>query len=573
MNDSFTRRLSPLQLVLGSFLVGFICIAARLIHLQIISQTALLYRSKRNYLRCKQIPSPRGSIYDRNGILLATNRPIVRLVWQGSGNRQLSDTQQQDLIHLGSLLGTSWDETDIKSTESRRQSSMLLDDISFDQLSIILEQFPDHTNIMLETHFQRYYPHQHLAAHILGYISDITNNQTGVMGLEKACNATLCGIHGQVLTTINSYGQSLSQQEVLQARNGGDIHTTLDITLQQCAEQAFPEGSAGTFIVMEATTGALRAVLSRPSFDPNIFLSSISIDEWTGLTKASTFLNRAFCAAYPPASLFKLVTITAALDTHLISQYESWYCPGYSLFHGRQYGCMHRKQHGFVAIDESLSKSCNIPFFEIAKSIKINTLAHYAHMLGLGISTHNVIGEKSGLIPTTQWKQSTFHEPWWPGETLSVAIGQSFTLVTPIQMCRMMGTVCQGYTVMPHLIDNRQIEKVVPPINPQVFALLRQALKGTANTGTGQILRSLHHMNIYAKTGTAQTCALKEDPTTGETDPATRAHGWFAAQVTYKDQPPLILVILLEHAGSSKVTTRVAKDFLMRYKRQVDAME
>jgi penicillin-binding protein 2 len=564
-------QLSSLRTFIIVLLVLFSIIIGRLLYLQIYTSLSLLYRSKHNYVRYESILSPRGAILDCKGRQLATNRPIISLIWQGTGNRRLSSSQKQSIDQLLNLLALDCKISDLERQERQRRKYTFIEELTFNQLGIIMEQFPDHTNIRCETRMQRYYPGNQLACHVLGYITlaahQIGSSQrSGVMGLECAFDVVLRGIPGQMLTTINSCGHHISQQELNRALAGETVRTTIDIDYQTIAEECFPKEERGVILMMEAATGALRVVLSRPGFDPNLFTHSVAKADWQGLLDNQAFLNRAFSACYPPASLFKLVTMIAALDTHIITPTEMWYCPGYTVFAGRPYACMNRRVHGYVTIEDAISKSCNIPFYEIACKVKINTLASYAQWLGLGASTNNIIGDKAGLIPTTHWKYMRYGEPWWPGETLSASIGQSYNLITPLQACRMVGTICQGYRVIPFLIEGHPIERVVPSISITILERIKQAMRHAAQEGTGQALKNLPMM-IYAKTGTAQTRSLSQSALV-PSDPDS--HAWFAAHVAYQDNEPFVLVVLLERAYTSRKAVEVAKNFLLSYKTLCD---
>jgi penicillin-binding protein 2 len=557
---------------------AFVIIVIRLFYLQISTSLALFYRSKRNYLRYEAIVSPRGSLCDRYGRQLATNRPIVSLVWHGTGNRYLTPSQLGAVEKLNSLGIITCDSQELAVKERQRRKYMLVEELSFNQLSVLMEQFPEHANVKCETRMQRYYPQGSLACHVLGYISLAAEKAgnahcVGVMGLERAFDSLLRGVPGQMLTTINSCGHCISQQELQQALGGEAIYTTIDSDYQRIAEDCFPEHERGAIIVMEATTGALRVVVSRPGFDPNLFTRKMSSPEWQGLVEEQAFLNRAFSACYPPASLFKLVTMIAALDTGIIGSHERWYCPGYAIFAGRPYRCMNRDGHGHVTIEDAIGRSCNIPFYDIASKLKINTLAVYAQCLGLGTPTNSVIGEKIGLIPTTQWKYERFREQWWPGESLSASIGQSYNLITPAQAARMIAAVCEGYRVAPFLLKGHTVERVAVPINPAVLERIKESMLRVAREGTGKALKHLK-MRLYAKTGTAQTRNLSSQASTTLTDEQRQrdSHAWFAAHVTYKQDTPFVIVVLLEHAGSSRHAVQVAKKFLEAYQKLVDGL-
>jgi penicillin-binding protein 2 len=570
MNKSNAPIAFHFKPLIMALFIAFGCVIARLVHLQLITSLKLFQQSRRNYLRYAHVASPRGNIFDCHGTLIATNRPLIRLVWQGTGNRVLSAKQEETITFLKSMVDFSEESVHaLKKAERKRSSCVIQEQLSFHALGILLEKFPEHANLALETHFQRFYPFGTSACHTLGYINDISRGQHGIMGLEKICNSLLQGVSGQLLTTINSFGHTLSREEIQRTLMGDNVYTTLDMHLHQLAEEAFPADASGALIVMEATTGALRVVVSRPAFDPNIFIAPISSASWQQLMEQKALLNRAFSACYPPASLFKLVTLTAALDTGIISPQDTWHCLGYTTFRGRSYSCNDQLAHGTVTIEQALAKSCNLPLFEIGRKIKINTLAQYAHWLCLGAKTNDMLGDKQGLIPTAQWKQQLFGEPWWPGETLSATIGQSFILVTPLQICRMIGAICQGYAVTPHLLATTPVERVPSPISSNILQIIKQYMRQVVLSGTGKSINVLQEMHVYAKTGTAQVCALRA-PGGAPLAPHEQPHAWFAAHITYKQHEPIVLVIILEHAGSSRVALGVAKKFLAQYQKYVD---
>lgn len=542
-------------------IIIFIVITARLFYLQVQLNTFFFYRGQRNFLRYERVASPRGNIYDRNHILLATNRPITSLYWQGSGKSTFDDQQRAVLMLLETILNFPLlQDADLQYAERRYKRFMLAEELHFEQLSVLLEQFPCHANIVLNTHFKRCYPHQTVACHVLGHLQSMQDESGGKMGLEKMLEDTLRGSAGTTIATINSSGKRLDGQEVRKALAGDDVHTTLDFNLQTIAERVFPPQFPGALLIMNPRDGALNVMLSRPSFDPNMFLQPISQDEWQALQDKRPFLNRIF-EVYPPASPFKLIVLTAAIEHDLIDTESTWYCSGSIDFCGRIYHCNNTKGHGRLTLKQALAKSCNIPFFEIAKKIKIDILAEYAHKFGFGQPTHCLFPEKTGLVPNAQWKRLTFRERWFPGETLSAAIGQGYYLASPLQMARLISAICEGYLVRPRILLEEPIEITPLDISYEVRMFLKKALKQVVKKGSGQSLRTLKDLKIFAKTGTAQVCSLEKR----EEGRQFLEHGWLLAHIQYKDYEPFTLVILLEHASSSRVSTSVAKQFLKQY--------
>jgi penicillin-binding protein 2 len=559
-------RLKVIPWIIG---VAFLLIVLRLFYLQVQSSLALFLLSKRNCFRFEKITPPRGNILDCHGNLIATNRPMHQLVWKGSGNRTFDDEQLRIIATLRDLLAVDLQQDrEFIKAEYQGKTFTIATEINFEHLSYILEQFPNHKNLAIQTGFKRYYPHGHTACHILGYLSGMSYEPTGRMGLEKIFDEALRGTPGQRLTTINSVGRHLRQEEIQKALSGDNLQTTLSIDLHKIAEKSFPQEYTGVLLAMDAKTGAIRVMLSQPTFDPNIFLEPVSHEQWQGLQQNRPFINRILSGCYPPASLFKLVTLITALEQGIINEDTLWHCRGSIEFCKRSYHCKNRTGHGLITTQEALAKSCNIPFYEIGKRIKIDTLAHYAHIVGLGTKASNLLPEKLGLIPTSYWKRTTLGKPWWPGETVLACIGQGPIEVTPLQIARMIGAIGEGFTVIPRILESEPIEQHAVPISKKTLNFMRNCMESTIRQGTGQRLNRLKNFKLYGKSGTAQVRAFAKG-STGNGD----EHGWFAAHSTYKDNSPLVLIVLVEGVGSSSFATEIAKNFLQSYANYIDGID
>ncbi len=554
-----------------ALVVGLLIIVGRLFQLQIMLRSDLYAKSQKNFLRVETIAPLRGNILDRNNQLIATNRPTTNIYWQGTGSVKFTQTQLQTVSLIETIIGKPLQNNQeffdqLRHAERRYQKLLLAEDIPFEQLSQIVERLADQKNIIISTHFKRYYPFKSFASHLLGYLSRMDMEMYGKMGLEKMCESTLKGENGQKVKTINSIGRNLSETEVKKALPGQNITTTLDISLQTIVEKVFPEEFTGTFIIMDPQDGDIVALLSRPNFDPALFLEPIQDDDWRTLQEKQPFLNRAFNACYPPGSIFKLVTVSAMLETNIIQQESCWNCRGFSEFSGRQYWCNNRNGHGLLNVEQSLAHSCNIMFYETAKKISIDLFTDYAHRFGLGHKTDIIFAEKEGLIPSSAWKKRVKHEKWWPGETLSVAIGQSYLLVTPIQIARMISSIFTGFLVTPRVLMEEEVIKQPVGISAETRKFLQQSMYRVVNQGTGQRVKQIKDIKIYAKTSTAQTSSLDKHDLGRE----FLEHGWFVGYFSYKDHKPLTIVILVEHAATSRVPTNVAASFLREYKKMVD---
>lgn len=556
--------------ILVTSAAAFGIILLRLIFLQIYCGEYFTFRSQKNFTRYITIDSPRGSIRDVHGNLLATNRPVTTVYWQGTGNAVLSDEQllllktveQNTSVVLSS--GTMFDT--IVSAEKRKKKVELVADTEFTFLSKLVEAFPNHANIVIDTKFKRFYPYNACGSHIVGYLGDISALAHGKLGLEKLFNEDLSGKKGSLCNVVNSMGQCMSQVELEKALMGNDIQTTINITIQALCEKVFPDHHSGSFILLNPADGAVVAAVSRPNFDPNLFLDPMSHETWQGLQEKNPFLNRAFDASYPSGSTFKLVTISAALEHGIICEHDVWNCKGYTLFGNRKYWCARKSGHGEISVKKAVAESCNTLFFEIGKKIDIDILAEYAHKFGLGKKTNIIFPEKMGLIPNREWKFNHKGERWWPGETLSVTIGQSFLLVTPIQIACMIASIFTGYLVAPRLLVDEPVISTPLDIKPETISFLQRSMKSVVKSGTGRSLRRVKDITIYAKTSTAQTSDLSKRKL-GE---QYLEHGWFVGHFQYKDYDPLVMVILVERVGAAQVATTIAKNFLIEYKKYMD---
>jgi penicillin-binding protein 2 len=556
--------------ILVATVFSFGIIFLRLIFLQVYCGEYFASRSQKNFIRYTTIDSPRGSIRDVQGNLLATNRPVTTVYWRGTGKTLLTEDQLALLKIIEQRTGvilTSGSKLDaILLSERKNKKIDLVSDIDFVFLSQLLEAFPNHENIIVDTHFKRFYPYKANGSHIVGYLGNIAELARGQLGLEKLFNEDLSGKKGSVRNVVNSVGQCVSQVELEKALIGNDIYTTINIDIQLVCEKIFPEHRTGSLILLNPADGAIVALVSRPNFDPNIFLDPISYKTWQGLQEKNPFLNRAFDASYPAGSIFKLVTISAALESGIIPEDSSWNCKGYTLFGKRKYWCARRSGHGEISIKKAVAESCNTLFFEIAKKIDIDVLAEYAHKFGLGQKTNIIFPEKMGLVPNREWKLNHKGERWWTGESLSLVIGQSFLLTTPIQIACMIASIFTGYLVAPRLLINEPVTMTPLNIKPSTIAFLKKSMKSVVKSGTGRAIRKVKDITIYAKTSTAQT----SDFSKRKLDEKYLEHGCFVGHFQYKEYEPLVVVIFVEHVGAAQVATTIAKNFLIEYKKYMD---
>lgn len=524
---------------------------------------------KKNFLRTEVLSPLRGNIVDSNGYLLASNKPIYDLYWTGHGERKLTENHNLVLDKLEKILKIdSFKENKIKSICSVNRSSkriLLKENLDFNQLCLISEQCADSFNVGIESRFIRVYPYKNLASHVLGYLSKKIEDYTakGLSGLEKMFQDHLKGEVGYVLNVMNSKGRKMNQIEFCQPKHGHDLKLTIDLNLQYIAENVFEKELVGAFILMDPRDGAIRVLVSFPGFDPNAFLRGISREEWNSkFIYNNAFLNRTTNAVYPPASIFKLITFAAGLEEGIINDESEFTCRGFINFHGRRYHCIRHWGHGKLDSKNALAYSCNIPCYEIAQKLKINELADYAYRFGLGKKTGFLLSENSGLMPTYEWKVAIKGQRWWPGDTLSASIGQSYTLVTPLQVVRMIGSICTGYLVKPRILEQDVITTSELQISEKTLEFLRAAMHGVVQHGSAKELSKIRDVKVFAKTGTAQTSSLAVQKKSKK----DLEHAWLAAYFQYKEEDPLAMVVLVEHVGSSRPAREIAAKFLNGYK-------
>jgi penicillin-binding protein 2 len=568
MRYTIPKTRQQLNFIALCTIAGMMLIFGRLLFLQVYHHQILAKQGEKNFTRIKQIDPLRGNILDCKGNLLATNRPVINIDWIGTGLSKLNAEQHTVLTRIENVL-SKYNQTilieisKINRAEKFSTSIRLASDVCIEALSEISEQCADSQNIEISKKFQRFYPHKNLACHILGYLGDLDNNtqSTGKMGLELIYNDMLKGKNGTMSHIINSFGKNLQMSKIASSESGQDLTLTIDMKLQEIAENLMPADLAGAFILLNPKTGALKALVSNPGFDPSIFLKPIAHDEWKQLQQNKPFINRAFNASYPPASIFKLITMSTALELGIITPESKFYCSGHITFKDRKYYCNKRIGHGWLDIKGSLAHSCNIGCYEIAQKISIDTLADYAFRFGLGEKTNIIFPENPGIVPSNEWKRTVKGERWWKGETLSAAIGQSFLMVTPIQIACMIGGIFKGYLVKPRILEDDPIETTPLEIKSSTREFLQECMKSAIQIGTGRNVGRLKNITVYAKTGTAQTKTRADDSKDMQTD----CHAWCVIYFTYQNHDPLVLTILIEHAGGSAVATAVAKKFLVEY--------
>lgn len=580
----------------------FIVLVARLFYLQIIEGKEFRRLSENNCIRLQSIEPPRGLIYDRNGILIVDNRPFFDLTVVLKDARPIEHTIEKLFQYINIPASDLMRKIKHGKGISFYTPVVLKQDIGRDALAVIEAHKFDLSGVGVKVRPRRYYINRRSAAHLIGYLGEINSNELksgkysgcragdfiGKFGVERAYEDFLRGKHGGRQVEVNATGQVVRILETVEAQAGHNIFLTIDQPLQQKAEELL-EGVAGAVAAMDPATGDILAMASSPSFDQNAFVKGMSHEEWNSLISNPfrPMENKAVQGEYPPASTYKIITAIAGIEEGVIDENTTFYCPGYYKYGDREFRCWKKTGHGSVNVIKALAESCDVFFYQVGQKLGVDRLAWYAKACGLGSPTGiNLDNEASGLIPTAAWKNRYTGIAWQKGETLSIAIGQGYNLVTPIQMLVLISAVANnGEIYTPSIIkkietaegklvydvnDFHQNGKLAGrlPVSRQTLELVKKGLWEVVNKrhGTANIAH-VNGIDISGKTGTVQLVSRKTGDNTYEEDRAShlKPHAWFVAYAP-SDEPKIAVVVIVEHGEhGSSAAAPVARELIKTY--------
>jgi penicillin-binding protein 2 len=584
--------------VLASLIAAiiFLLLLLRLWQLQIISDEHYRILSEKNRTRYIPIAAQRGRIYDRDGHLLADNRPAFNVTVL----RQEVDDPALLLERLAELLSIDRKELLKRWNAGRRlpryRPIPLAWDVDRDTLEKVMENSVDLPGVLMETRPVRSFPLGPIAPHFLGYLGEITEKELGMpefenyrpgdvvgkAGLEKNLEAILCGIDGERRVEVDVKGKSMRILKTQDPQPGHQVALTLQASLQQVAEKAF-DGQAGAAVVLDVQTGEILAITSQPTFDPAQFARGLTTREWRNLQNdpLKPLQNRAISGQYPPGSIFKIVTALAALKAGVATPDTRVTCKGSTTVGDHTFRCWKHSGHGPTDLHKALKESCDVWFYKVALDVGIDRIAAMARELGLGKPLGLPIGmEKSGLIPDRNWKKKRYGKSWYLGETLNASIGQGYILTTPLQLATMTAAVANGGTVYrPHLIqrieDNphRAVHNFEPEIlhhadlPPRALAAVREGLEAVVNEPGGTAWMSrLKNLPYAGKTGTAQVVKLRNNIRDEKLIPYRfRDHALFTAYAPAQN-PRIAVTVVVEHGShGSSAAAPIAKAIIAHY--------
>lgn len=596
-----------------AIVAGLVCfmlmtgLLARLGQLQIVEYAHFAGLSKENRVRLMALPPNRGLIYDRNGTVLAENRPTYHLELIPEQVEDLDATLQ----NLGDVVTISDDNIEQFRTALRThqpfESISLRTRLSEEEvarLAVNRHRFP---GVDIAARLSRYYPQGSTTVHAVGYVGrisekelnsiDVSNyrgtSHIGKTGLEKYYEDQLHGTVGQQNVEVNAEGRILRVIDKVPPVPGNDLMLNLDMELQLTAKQALGD-FAGAVIVMQPRTGAVLAFVSEPTYDPNLFVHGISVKDYNALRQGDykPLFNRALFGQYPPGSTFKPFLGLAGVDSKVIGHLQSVRCIGYYTLPNddeHRYRDWKKWGHGQVDLADAIEQSCDVYFYELAHRLGINRMHDYLREFGFGDKTGiDLVGERSGLLPSREWKRRAHNKIWYPGETLIAGIGQGYMLATPLQLAVATSTLAnRGMRVKPRLLNEmRSASGELIAIEPapvswlelnredrwdQMHESMRRVLRGKKGTAraTGWKLKGYE---MAGKTGTAQVFGIAQDE---EYDAETvarklRDHALFIAFAPIED-PEIVVAIIEENGEHGSAVAPIAKKIMDKYLLKADA--
>jgi len=551
-------------------------------YLQVVKGAEYALLAENNRLRRIPLPPTRGVVLDRSGEVLASTRPAMNLVLVREG---LTDADAQ-LKRLEGVLGIPYDVLKARLSAMRLRPTfeplVIKEDVHLAEIAKVearREWFP---SVEVEETALRDYPDGPAVAHAVGYVGEVNDTQlakiadgslqqgdiVGKTGVEREYDEVLRGRRGWKLQTVNSLGRPFGlSQPGREPEDGRALRLTIDKQMQRKLVEALAT-EVGSGIFMNPKTGEVLALASTPGYDPNVFTAPVSRTTWTALISdpRHPLNDRAISSFYAPGSTFKVLMSVVGLETGAITPQTTVDCPGSVMIYNRRFMCWKKGGHGVVDVHRALVQSCNVFYYLLGKKVGIDAITKYAKMFGIGeLSGIDIPGESRGNPPSAEWKQRIHKEPWYPGDTISVSIGQGLLAVTPVQMATMISAVANGGTlVRPHLARDATTEPTKLPVSAGTLALIRDALADVVEEGTATRAQ-LGPIHVAGKTGTAQVFKKSVGVDADKQPKDERDHAWFIGYAP-AENPEVAFAIVIEHGGHGGTTAApVARQVLEVY--------
>lgn len=588
-----TVKLTVMQYIIAAILV---ILVSGLWRLQVLGAQNYRALAEANRIRKVPILAPRGKIYDRYGRLLVDNYPSVTCFLVPEQARNLED----DLPLIADGLHMQVDQLKAIILRYRHQPKYqpipLQQDITPDMQAFIAAHANELPELETIEEQRRLYPSNGFAAHLIGYVGEVSEDMlddpryafyqpgdvVGRSGVEESYDSILRGQDGSRDVIVDSHGRELGALGIEPAKPGKSLKLTIDLDIQKAAEEALGNRE-GAIVAIDPRTGEVLAMVSRPTFDPNQFAIRIHRDEWNKLITDPDhpLMNKAIQAQLAPGSTFKIIMSLAGLEEN-VAQTLKVNCPGGATFYGRYFSCWigaeHHRGHGIVDILHAIPWSCDVYFYTLAEKLGIDTIAKWAHKVGIGEKTGiDLPNEATGIMPSTEWKMRNYHQKWFAGETISVGIGQGAVAVTPIQLIRAIAGIASGGVFKrPHVVFPDEVPadlkeyyaeqfpgsgNKILPIDPSIWETITDGMAMATLPGGTAYLSQLKGIDFAGKTGTAQ---LVSHSTMKVATGKFRADAWFVG-IAPRRNPEIAVVVLWQNGADGPFSALIAARVIAAY--------
>jgi penicillin-binding protein 2 len=584
-NATFLSR----ALFLGILQIGLVLILfGRMYYLQIFEGSHYRLLAEGNRIFSRPLVPLRGHIYDRNGSILVENETSFRLLLLVDKKKDIEST----LAALEEVITLSPEEKEEILKKVGKKNSIdaivIKDGLTWEEVSAIELHAADLPGISLEVGARRHYPLLSEGAHVLGYVASpsekeeeedpiltIPGLKMGKVGLEKYLDQRLRGTPGYQAFEVNARRKIVRDLNQSESIPGEDLHLTLDGRLQKYASEVLSEYESASAVVIDIQSGEILALVSTPSFDPNLFPLGISHHDW-GALRDNPYVpmtNKAISGLYPPASTVKMFVALAALEAGIIDKSTTVHCPGYFYVGNHPFHCWKKQGHGPINVSNAISESCDVFFYEIAKRVGIDRLSATFKTVGLGEGGLEGFPHcKKGLVPTKEWKKDKKNANWTLSDTIMTSIGQGYMQASPLELAVATARLVRGKKVFPHLEKGEQLSFENLGFNPEHLELIKEAMANTTNSpeGTaffGRIQQEGKEM--AGKTGTSQVRRITLEQRragitkTGHLAWKYREHGLFVGYAPVHN-PRYAIAVVVEHGGGPRGATQAARDILLK---------
>ncbi|UEM04561.1 penicillin-binding protein 2 [Skermanella rosea] len=597
---SLTRR----ALMLGGMQAGLLStLVARMYYLQVLESDRYTVLADENRINMRLLAPSRGQVLDRFGVPLAVNQQNFRVVMVSEQARKI-DRMLTLISEIVPLTEADWRRITREIQRKRAFVPVTVkENLTWDQVTMIEVNAPDLPGVSIEVGELRSYPYEAATAHFLGYVGAVSESELngdpvlalpgfriGKSGMEKFHDASLRGVAGTSQLEVNAVGRVIRELSRQEGQPGRDITLTIDIGLQQYAQDRLKEEKSAAAVVMDVHTGGIYSMASNPSYDPNLFTTGINAETWEDLLSDPTtpLTNKVVAGQYAPGSTFKMLVALAALDSGIVGPRHTVFCPGHMDLGDHRFHCWKKGGHGTLDLVGALKHSCDTFFYDLARRIGIDRIHDMAKKFGMGQRTQlDLPSERPGLMPSREWKQANLGKSWTQGESLIAAIGQGYVLATPLQLAVMLSRLVNGgFAVKPHLtkqIERGPAEQTAWPslgVNKGHLDLVLQGMNAVMNQpgGTAYKMRIAEAgFEMGGKTGTSQVRRITmAERSTGvlknEQLPwRQRDHALFVGFAPLH-APRYACAVIVEHGGGgSAVAAPIARDILLEVQRRDSA--